>query len=79
MPEDDLLELFPGCNGDLSSTKFTPGWFLLENHQATSFDDLRVGLSYLRRKVDSQKEGQLSFLKVILLNVVDSWNKSRIG
>ncbi|XP_073996795.1 exocyst complex component secretory 5 [Rhodnius prolixus] len=63
LPEDDLQELFPGCNGDLSSEQFSPGWFLLQNHLNTSFDDLRVGLAYLKRKVDSHKEGQLSFLK----------------
>ncbi|KAK9509163.1 hypothetical protein O3M35_006540 [Rhynocoris fuscipes] len=63
LPEDDLQELFPGCNGDLSSEQFSPGWFLLQNHLNTSFDDLRSGLAYLKRKVDSHKEGQLSFLK----------------
>lgn len=63
-PEDDLHELFPEGSGDLASDQFEPGWFLLEHHHGTSFDDLRVGLGYLRRKVESQKEGQLSFLKV---------------
>lgn len=63
-PEDDLHELFPEGSGDLASDQFEPGWFLLEHHFATSFDDLRVGLGYLRRKVEGQKEGQLSFLKV---------------
>lgn len=56
--------MFPDGSGDLLSENFDPAWFLLENHHGTSFDDLRVGLSYLKRKVDSQNEGQLSFLKV---------------
>lgn len=62
-PEDDLQEMFPGCNGDLSSENFSPCWFLLQNHSNSSFDDLRAGLAFLRRKVDSHQEGQLSFLK----------------
>ncbi|XP_050438193.1 exocyst complex component 2 [Adelges cooleyi] len=62
-PENELTELFPDGSGDLLSENFEPAWFLLENHHGTSFDDLRVGLSYLKRKVDSQNEGQLSFLK----------------
>lgn len=61
---EDLEEMFPGCSGDLSSTKFNPEWFLLENHYSTSYDDLRAGLAYLRRKVETQKMGQISFLKV---------------
>lgn len=56
--------MFPEGSGDLGSENFEPNWFLLEHHHATSFDDLKVGLSYLKRKVDGQKEGQLSFLKV---------------
>lgn len=44
--------------------KFHPGWFLLQHHHATTLEDLKAGLAYLKRKVNSQKEGQLSFLKV---------------
>ncbi|BET01653.1 exocyst complex component [Nesidiocoris tenuis] len=71
LPEDDLQDLFPGCNGDLSSEQFSPGWFLLQHHQSTSFDDLRVGLAYLKRKVDGHKEGQLSFLKGNVSSVME--------
>lgn len=70
-PEEDLHELFPECSGDLSSENFEPGWFLLEHHHATSFDDLRVGLSFLRRKVEGQKEGQISFLKSNIGSVME--------
>ncbi|XP_074093497.1 exocyst complex component secretory 5 [Cotesia typhae] len=62
-PEDELSELFGDSNGELTSDKFHPGWFLLQHHHATTLDDLKAGLAYLRRKVNSQKEGQLSFLK----------------
>ncbi|XP_032690987.1 exocyst complex component 2 [Odontomachus brunneus] len=62
-PEDELIELFGDGSGDLTSEKFHPGWFLLQHHHATTLEDLKAGLAYLRRKVNSQKEGQLSFLK----------------
>ncbi|KAJ8921148.1 hypothetical protein NQ315_013619 [Exocentrus adspersus] len=69
--EEDLISNFPSKSGDIASTNFSPGWFLLENHQATSFDDLEAGLIHLRRKVESQKEGQLSFLKANIGSVMD--------
>ncbi|XP_055375734.1 exocyst complex component 2 isoform X2 [Condylostylus longicornis] len=68
---EDLREIFPDCNGDLSQENFSPGWFLLENHHGTSFEDLKAGLAYLKRKVESQKEGQLSFLKSNAGSVID--------
>lgn len=44
---------------------------MLENHHNTSFDDLKAGLSYLRRRVESQRDGQLSFLKANAGSVMD--------
>lgn len=69
--EEDLEEMFPGWSGDLSSTKFSPEWFLLESHLSTSFEDLRAGLHCLRRKVEAQKEGQISFLKANVGSVIE--------
>ncbi|MPC16448.1 Exocyst complex component 2 [Portunus trituberculatus] len=69
--KEELNEMFPGCSGDLSSPKFSPEWFLLENHLSTSFNDLRAGLAYLRRKVEAQKEGQISFLKANVGSVLE--------
>lgn len=68
---EDLRDIFPENCGDLSQDNFSPGWFLLEHHHATSFEDLKAGLLYLRRKVESQKEGQLSFLKSNAGSVID--------
>lgn len=68
---EDLRDIFPESSGDLSQENFSPGWFLLENHNTTSFDDLKAGLSYLRRKVESQRDGQLSFLKANAGAVID--------
>ena len=47
----DLPSLFPGQNGDLTSENFSPAWFLLEQHRATGFLDLKAGLQHLERKV----------------------------
>lgn len=70
-PEDELMELFGEGSGDLTSEKFHPGWFLLQHHHATTFEDLKAGLAYLKRKVNSQKEGQLSFLKANVGSVME--------
>nr|XP_023022943.1 exocyst complex component 2 [Leptinotarsa decemlineata] len=69
--EEQLTSYFPGKSGDIGSTQFSPIWFLLENHQATSFNDLQAGLVHLRRKVQGQKEGQLSFLKANIGSVME--------
>lgn len=71
IPEEDLIQHYPNMNGDITNNSFSPGWFLLENHQATSFNDLQAGLVHLRRKVQGQKEGQLSFLKANIGAVMD--------
>ncbi|CAG9854295.1 unnamed protein product [Phyllotreta striolata] len=69
--EEDLQNYFPGKCGDIGSPNFSPAWFLLENHHATSFNDMKAGLIYLIRKVQHQKVGQLSFLKANLNSVID--------
>ncbi|XP_037078502.1 exocyst complex component 2-like [Pollicipes pollicipes] len=70
-PEDELETLFPSRSGSLFSESFHPAWFLLENHHQSGYDDLRAGLSFLRRKVNAEKEGQLSFLKDYAGLVID--------
>lgn len=71
---DNLHKLFPGQCGDLAAENFSPEWFLLENYAGTTFGDLRSGLANLRRKVDSQRDGQLSFLKANAGSVMDQLN-----
>ncbi|XP_063699277.1 exocyst complex component 2 [Culicoides brevitarsis] len=60
---DDLREIFPDGTGDLTQENFNPAWFLLENHLNTSFEDLKAGLLHLKRKIDSQTQGKIYFLK----------------
>lgn len=71
VPEDDLNELFPGRCGDLGSDQFSAGWFLLDHHHSTNFDDLKAGLSHMKRNIDNQKRGELSFLKANVSSVLD--------
>ncbi|KAM7352450.1 exocyst complex component secretory 5 isoform 2-T2 [Cochliomyia hominivorax] len=68
---ENLRELFPNNSGDLLQENFSPALFLLEKHSSTTFADLKAGLNYLNRKVESQKEGQLSFLKSNAGSVID--------
>ncbi|XP_045761389.1 exocyst complex component 2 [Maniola jurtina] len=74
-PEEELNELFPDGSGKLSDENFQPGWYLLEHHSNTSFEDLRAGMVFLQRKVEGQKEGQLSFLKANTGAVMDQLDR----
>jgi len=69
--EEELQDLFPDGSGDLGAENFSPSWFLLEHHHNTRFDDLKAGLSFLKRKVEGQKEGQISFLKAHAGSVIE--------
>lgn len=70
-PEEELHDCFPDGTGNLTSDNFVPVWFLVENHHSASFQDLKAGLSFLKRKVSMQKEGELSFLKANISAVLD--------
>ncbi|XP_042900895.1 exocyst complex component 2 isoform X1 [Parasteatoda tepidariorum] len=62
-PVDDLQEIFPEGSGNILSHNFEPTWYLLENHHGARFDDLKTGLAFLRRKVETHDEGPLAFMK----------------
>ncbi|KAH9643566.1 hypothetical protein HF086_011347 [Spodoptera exigua] len=48
-PEEELNEMFPDGSGKLSDDNFQPGWYLLEYHSNTSYEDLKAGmLSFLK-------------------------------
>lgn len=81
-PEEELRELFPEGSGNLLSESFDPTWYLLENYNSTSFNDLKAGLLSLKRKVGQLQEGPSSFLKsnvnaiVICLDVLYELQKA---
>jgi len=70
----DLPSLFPGQSSDITCSSFNPAWFLLEQHRATGFLDLKAGMQHLERKVNNQKEGQISFLKANVGSVLEQLN-----
>lgn len=69
--EEDLHDYFPDGSGNILSENFVPTWYLLENHHGASFDDLKAGLTCLRRKVTQHKDGPSSFLKSNVMSIVD--------
>ncbi|XP_062584867.1 exocyst complex component 2-like isoform X2 [Saccostrea cucullata] len=69
--EDELLELFPEASGNLSLENFSPAWYLLENHHSTSFDDLKAGLAYMKRRATQRSEGPIAFVKSNLSSTLD--------
>ncbi|GAB6021054.1 Exocyst complex component S5 [Chamberlinius hualienensis] len=77
-PEEELHEIFPDGSGNLSSEHFIPLWFLVDNHYGASFQDLQAGLNCLKRKVNTQKEGELSFLKANVGAVLDQLDTLKV-
>ncbi|GAB1601968.1 exocyst complex component 2-like isoform X1 [Argonauta hians] len=69
--EDELLEMFPEASGKMSLENFSPAWYLLENHHSTSFDDLKAGLGYMKRKAAQRSEGPIAFMKSNLSSTID--------
>ena len=70
-------EMFPEGSGDIASERFDPAYFLLEHHQATTFDDLKAGTEHLRRKVSGHNQNQLSFIKANTNSIMDQMDTLR--
>uniref|UniRef100_A0A8C9WBQ4 Exocyst complex component 2 n=1 Tax=Scleropages formosus TaxID=113540 RepID=A0A8C9WBQ4_SCLFO len=63
VPQVDLESMFPGMSGDITSENFSATWYLIENHSATSFDQLRVAANNLRKQANKKNEGSLAYVK----------------
>ncbi|XP_038652674.1 exocyst complex component 2 isoform X2 [Scyliorhinus canicula] len=63
IPQKDLEGLFQGMSGDFTSEKFSATWYLIENHSATSFDQLKIAANYLRKQANKKNEGSLAYVK----------------
>lgn len=75
--EGEMQKMFPDASGDLSLENFSAAWYLLENHQEASFEDLKMGLKHMRGKARTMSEGPISFVKTNLgaiLDCLDSLN-----
>lgn len=75
--EEQLQMMFPEASGNINSDNFEPGYFLLDKHRSTTFEDLKAGVSYLKRKVDGENESQLSFIKSNVSSIVDQLDTLR--
>ncbi|CAG5128462.1 unnamed protein product, partial [Candidula unifasciata] len=71
LSEEELLEMFPEASGNMSLENFAPGWYLLERHQNANFEDLKAGLSYMKRKAGQRSEGPITIVRSNLTSILD--------
>ncbi|XP_059170244.1 exocyst complex component 2-like [Physella acuta] len=71
LTEEELLEMFQDGSGNMSLENFSPGWYLLEHHQNASFEDLKAGLSYMKRKASQRSEGPITIVRSNLTSILD--------
>lgn len=62
-PQKELERLFPRMSADFTSENFSAAWYLIENHSNTSFDQLKVAVSNLKRQAHKKSEGSLAYVK----------------
>ncbi|XP_062308401.1 exocyst complex component 2 [Osmerus eperlanus] len=61
--QKDLEGMFPAVSGDFTRENFSATWYLIENHSGTSFDQLRVAASNLKKQATKKNEGSLPYVK----------------
>ena len=66
--EEQLQIMFPETSGNIGSDNFEPAYFLLDKHRSTNFEDLKAGVSYLKRKVDGENEINTSLAQQLELS-----------
>lgn len=62
-PQKDLEMLFPGMSADFTSENFSAAWYLIENHSNTSFEQLKMAITHLKRQANKKSEGSLAYVK----------------
>ncbi|XP_053528527.1 exocyst complex component 2 isoform X2 [Artibeus jamaicensis] len=62
-PQKDLEMLFPGMSADFTSENFSAAWYLIENHSTTSFEQLKMAVTNLKRQANKKSEGSLACVK----------------
>uniref|UniRef100_A0A8I3NPJ7 Exocyst complex component 2 n=2 Tax=Canis lupus familiaris TaxID=9615 RepID=A0A8I3NPJ7_CANLF len=62
-PQKDLEMLFPGMSADFTSENFSAAWYLIENHSSTSFEQLKMAVTNLKRQANKKSEGSLAYVK----------------
>ncbi|XP_039609362.1 exocyst complex component 2 isoform X1 [Polypterus senegalus] len=61
--QKELESLFPNMSGDFTNESFSATWYLIENHSAASFDQLKMAANNLRKQASKKNEGSLSYVK----------------
>ncbi|XP_037700417.1 exocyst complex component 2 [Choloepus didactylus] len=62
-PQKDLEMLFHGMSADFTSENFSAAWYLIENHSTTSFEQLKMAVSNLKKQANKKNEGSLAYVK----------------
>ncbi|XP_032106000.1 exocyst complex component 2 isoform X1 [Sapajus apella] len=61
--QKDLEMLFHGMSADFTSENFSAAWYLIENHSNTSFEQLKMAVTNLKRQANKKSEGSLAYVK----------------
>ncbi|XP_058493724.1 exocyst complex component 2 isoform X1 [Solea solea] len=61
--QSDMELTFPGMSGDFTSENFSATWYLIENHAGSSFEQLKVAASNLKKQATKKNEGSLAYVK----------------
>ncbi|KAM7097392.1 exocyst complex component 2 isoform 3-T8 [Molossus nigricans] len=62
-PQKELEMLFPGMSADFTSENFSAAWYLIENHSTTSFEQLKMAVTNLKRQANKKSESSLACVK----------------
>ncbi|XP_036113304.1 exocyst complex component 2 isoform X4 [Molossus molossus] len=62
-PQKELEKLFPGMSADFTSENFSAAWYLIENHSTTSFEQLKMAVTNLKRQANKKSESSLACVK----------------
>lgn len=63
IPQKDMELTFPGMSGDFTSENFSATWYLIDNHAGTSFEQLKLAASNLKKQATKKNEGSLAYVK----------------
>uniref|UniRef100_A0A4W6FBF9 Exocyst complex component 2 n=1 Tax=Lates calcarifer TaxID=8187 RepID=A0A4W6FBF9_LATCA len=63
IPQSDMELTFPGMSGDFTSENFSATWYLIENHAGSSFEQLKIAASNLKKQATKKNEGSLAYVK----------------
>uniref|UniRef100_A0A3B5ANY9 Exocyst complex component 2 n=1 Tax=Stegastes partitus TaxID=144197 RepID=A0A3B5ANY9_9TELE len=63
IPQKDMELTFPGMSGDFTSENFSATLYLIENHAGSSFEQLKMAASNLKKQATKKNEGSLAYVK----------------